>query len=149
VTNNRKESATVLTIEQAIATYGVNVDEHLDRQATIPVLAGLQFQGDVAIVPDQMCGGQLVEATTSVPRAGVAVVRGENGGNTHLLLGERCFFDPARVGDEDLELGVLTVPVGEVAYVAHPEHAYSGIAPGNYELRRQREQADVIRLVQD
>lgn len=145
---NRKESATVLTIEQAIQTFGVDVDEHLDRQATIPVLDGLQFQGDVAIVPDRMCG-QLAPATTPVPRAGVAVVRGENGGNTHLLLGERCFFDAGQPGDEDLELGVLTVPAGQVAYLAHPEHAYSGIAPGTYELRRQREQADQIRLVQD
>lgn len=139
----------MLTIEQAIRTFGVDVDEHLDREATIPVHAGLQFQGDVAIVPDRMCGGQLAAATTPVPRAGVAIVRGENGGNTHLLLGERCFFDASRVGDVGLELGVLTVPAGEVAYVAHPEHAYSGIAPGTYELRRQREQADVIRLVQD
>lgn len=139
----------MLTIEQAIATYGVDVDEHLDRQATIPVHDGLQFQGDVAIVPDRMCGGQLTPATTPVPQAGVAVVRGENGGNTHLLLGARCFFDAGQPGGEDLDLGVLTVPEGEVAYVAHPEHAYSGIAPGTYELRRQREQADVIRLVQD
>lgn len=147
--NTTKGASIVLTIEQAIREFGVDVDEHLDRQATIPVHDGLQFQGDVAIVPDVMCGGQLARATTVVPKAGVAVVRGENGGNTHLLLAPGCYFDAARVGDEDLELGVLTVPVGEVAYLAHPEHAYSGIAPGTYELRRQREQADVIRLVQD
>lgn len=139
----------MLTIDQAIRKYGVEIDEHLDRQATIPVVAGLQFQGDVAVVPELMCGGQLAAATTPVPTAGVAVVRGENGGNTHLLLGADCFFDAARVGDSDLELGVLTVPAGTVAYLAHPEHAYSGIAPGTYEIRRQREQADEIRLVQD
>lgn len=138
----------MLTIEQAIQAYGVDIDEHLDREATIPVCDGLQFQGDVAVVPDNMCGGPLDPAATPVPTAGVAVVRGENGGNTHLLLGD-CFFDAARPGDLDLELGVLTVPAGGVAYLAHPEHAYSGIAPGTYELRRQREQADVIRLVQD
>ena len=43
----------------------------------------------------------------------------------------------------------LTVPDGEVAYLAHPEHGYSGIGPGTYELRRQREQADQLRMIQD
>lgn len=139
----------MLTIEQAIETFGVDIDEHLDRQATIPVLDGLQFQGDIAVVPANMCGLGLAPATTPVPAAGVAVVRGENGGNTHLLLGAGCFFDPDRTDDGGLGLGVLTVPAGQVGYLAHPEHAYSGIAPGTYELRRQREQADEIRLVQD
>jgi hypothetical protein len=48
-----------------------------------------------------------------------------------------------------LLLGVLTVPPGSVAYLAHPEHAYAGIAPGTYELRRQREMAGGIRQVAD
>ncbi|NUR64049.1 MAG: hypothetical protein HOV87_36130 [Catenulispora sp.] len=34
---------------------------------------------------------------------------------------------------------MLTVAVGATAYLAHPEHAYSGIGPGTYVLRRQRE----------
>jgi len=48
----------------------------------------------------------------------------------------RC-FDPA--SEEGLDLGVLTVAEGAVAYLAHPEHAYSGIGAGTYVLRRQRE----------
>jgi len=140
----------VLTVEQAIAKFGVDVDEHLDRQATIPVLDGLQAQGDIIVVPDRMCGGQLAPATTPVPKGGYPVVRGEAGGNTHLLLAEgKVFFDPARVGDGDLELGVLTVAPGSLGHLAHPEHSYASIAPGTYELRRQREQADAIRPVQD
>ena len=35
------------------------------------------------------------------------------------------------------------------AYLAHPEHGYTGIGPGTYRISRQREQADEIRLVQD
>jgi len=58
------------------------------------------------------------------------------------------FFDPATPRVGQLGLGVLTVAEG-VAYLAHPEHAFSGIAPGTYELRRQREQADEIRRVAD
>lgn len=34
---------------------------------------------------------------------------------------------------------MLTVAEGSVAYLAHPGHAYSGIGPGTYVLRRQRE----------
>jgi hypothetical protein len=43
----------------------------------------------------------------------------------------------------------LTVPVGEQVLLSHPEHGGFLIEPGTYEMRRQREQADVIRLVQD
>lgn len=138
----------MLTITEAIEKFGVDIDEHLDRQATIPVLDGLQFQGDVAIVPAGIAG-RLADATTPIPVAGVAVVRGENGGNTHLLLGDACFTPGDTRDPSALALGVVTVPAGGVAYLAHPEHAYAGIAPGTYELRRQREQAEEIRLVQD
>jgi len=143
-----KGVSSVLTIEDAVKTFGVEVDEHHERQAEIPVLAGLQFQGDVAVVPSS---AHVVEAHTAVPKAGVPVVRGENGGNTHLLLaaGDGVRFDLASQQRGSLALGLLTVPAGASAYLAHPEHAYTGIAPGTYELRRQREQADEIRLVAD
>ncbi|AQZ68230.1 unnamed protein product [[Actinomadura] parvosata subsp. kistnae] len=134
----------MLTIEQAIATFGVTVDEHLDRQAEIPVLSGLQFQGDVAVVPVTAS-----PARTPIPAEGVPVVRGQAQANTHLLVATGpAFFTPDRSG-RALTLGVLTVEEGATAYLAHPEHAYAGIAPGTYELRRQREQADQTRLVAD
>ncbi|NJP95492.1 hypothetical protein HCN51_39695 [Nonomuraea sp. FMUSA5-5] len=134
----------MLTIEQAIATFGVTVDEHLDRQAEIPVLSGLQFQGDVAVVPVTSA-----PARTPIPAEGVPVVRGQAQANTHLLVATGpAFFTPDRSG-RALTLGVLTVEEGATAYLAHPEHAYAGIAPGTYELRRQREQADQTRLVAD
>lgn len=135
------------TLAQAIGCFGVDVDPHLDRQATIPVTNGLQAQGDVMVVPAVLTLGI---ATTLVPPNGVAVVRSEAGGNTHLLLPDGpVMFDQRPISAMSLVLGVLTVPVGSVAYLAHPEHAYSGIAPGTYELRRQREQADEIRMVAD
>lgn len=132
------------TIEQAIAIFGVTVDEHLDRHAEIPVLSGLQFQGDVAVVPT---GRE--PARTPVPETGVPIVRGQAEANTHLLLATgKAFFTPERFGG-GMVLGVLTVAEGATAYLAHPEHAFTGIAPGTYELRRQREQADQARLVAD
>ncbi|WP_327090222.1 hypothetical protein OIE66_06260 [Nonomuraea sp. NBC_01738] len=132
------------TIEQASAAFGVTVDEHLDLQAEIPILSGLQFQGDVAVVP---VTGQA--ARTPIPAAGIPVVRGQAQANTHLLVATGpAFFSPEPSG-RSLVLGVLTVEEGATAYLAHPEHAFSGIAPGTYELRRQREQADQVRLVAD
>lgn len=147
-------STTSITLADAEHTFGVQVDEHHDRQADIPVLPGLQFQGDVAIVPtvDQKILA-IVNDADAVPRHGVAVVRGENGGNTHLLLASGpCFWAPSAssgTDPSDLDLGVLTVPDGSTAYLAHPEHAFAGIGAGTYTLRRQREQADVARFVED
>lgn len=135
----------VMTLTQAITRYGVEVLEHLDRDAAVPVLAGIQFQGDVAVVPviDR-------SATMPVPAEGIAVVRGESGGNTHLLLADGpVMFDQQTASTTSLVLGILDVPEGSAAYLAHPEHAYTGIAPGVYEVRRQREQADELRLVAD
>lgn len=139
-----------LTIEQAVEQFGVTVEAHLDRQATIPVLAGLQFQGDVAVIPSAVAG-LAYRATTPLPTAGYPVVRGEVGANTHQLIADGAvYYNPATsAGPTGLDLGTLTVPEGSTAYLAHPEHAYAGIAPGTYLLRRQREQANEIRIVAD
>jgi hypothetical protein len=115
----------------------------------IPIHTGLQHQGDVSVVPDHMAR-DAKPATTPVPLAGVPVVRGESGGNTHLLLADGpVMFDAHPASPSDLTLGCLTVPVGSVAYLDHPEHGNSGIGPGTYALRRKREQADELRLVAD
>lgn len=136
------------TLATLIDAHGVQVDEHLDRDLTVPVSAGLQRQGDVIVIPAVMAGQVGDPATTSVGRAGVPVVRGESGGNTHLLLADgEVFFDPFE--DGSLAIGVLTVADGATAFLAHPEHGYAGIAPGRYVIRRQREQRDEIEMVAD
>jgi len=138
----------VRTLAQVIDHHGVDVDAHLDRQVTVPVSTGVQRQGDIIVIPAAAVDYD-GPARTPVPREGVAVVRGENGGNTHLLLADgTAFYDPAR-GRHDLDLGVLTVAAGATGYLAHPEHGYAGVGPGTYVVRRQREQADEIRLVED
>lgn len=141
---------TTTTIADAITRYGVDIHDHLDRDANIPVSAGLTRQGDVIVVPATMAGGT-VPATTPVPAAGHPVVRGEAGGNTHLLLaaGDVRFDTATGRGALELALGTLTVADGATAYLAHPEHGYAGVAPGTYQVRRQREQADEIRLIAD
>lgn len=119
----------------------------LARQLDVPVVAGLQHQGDVSVVPATMVT-DYVRPRRPVPAAGVAVVRGEATGNTHLLLAAGdVLFDQARTGG--ITLGHLLVPDGAEAYLDHPEHGDSGIAPGRYVLRRKRETTGGIRFARD
>lgn len=128
-------------LNELINRYSTDVLEHLDREVNIPVLDTPQIQGDVSILPVTTA-----PATTPIPRPGVAVVRGEIGGNTHSLHGDG-FFDFA--AGEGLVLGTLTVPDGGEVHMAHPEHGFMGFAPGTYRVGRQREWAGEWRQVAD
>lgn len=136
--------ATILD-RAGIGTLGV-----LDAQVDVPVLTVPQAQGDLIVLPRP----NKTPATTPIPQRGVEVVRSEAGGNTHSVLswdGPGCFYDTVPGGgDSGLVLGVLTVPAGATAYLIHTEeHGANGIGAGTYEIRRQREQADIVRLVAD
>lgn len=133
-----------LTLTDVETRYGVSHHDHLDRDAEILTVTALAFQGDVGIIRDL----QAKPAVTPIPKAGYPVVRGENGGHTHLLVGDG-FFDRAQASATSLRLGVVTVPDGGTTLLSHPEHGGLLLAPGTYELRRQREQADELRLVAD
>lgn len=134
--------ATLADIERAT---GVTVFDYLARDAEVPVITVAACQGDVSVrrIDDA------VTATVSLPKAGVPVVRGEAGGNTHSLHGAGVFFAPSDGRDGELVLGVLTVPDGAEAVLAHPEHGFLAIAPGTYEIGRQREWAGEWRMVAD
>lgn len=134
------------------------LSEHTTTDATfselathwdIPTVTGLQHQGDVTVVPAGMAP-EYTEPATRVPRAGVAVVRGESGGNTHRLLAEGdVWFDAREASATSLALGSLSVGEGATAWLDHPEHGNSGIGPGQYVIRRKREQAEELRMVAD
>jgi hypothetical protein len=133
-------------LSDLIRAHGVDVLDHLDREMEIPVLTGLQRQGDVIVIPDPK-----VKASTLVPAAGTPVVRGENGGNTHAIVAEGpgVRVDVRAPSQGDLRVASLSVAAGSVAWLAHPEHGYVGIGEGQYTINRQREQADAIRMVAD
>lgn len=131
------------TLETMSARYGVDFLDHLDQQSSIPVISKLAAQGDLLV--RRVNQG---EAITPIPATGYPVVRGEVGRNTHAVYGTG-FYDPQPTGAGDLLLGVLTVPADTQVLLSHPEHGGFLIEPGTYEMRRQREQADEIRLVQD
>lgn len=136
-----------LTLDEAICGFGVEVLDHLDRSVSIPIITAIGRQGDVLIVAKT---ARQKTASTPLPADGFPAVRGESGGNTHLLLADGdVFYDAETPSPTKLDLGTLTVNEDATAYLAHPEHGYIGIAPGNYTLKRQREQADELRLVAD
>lgn len=133
------------TYAKVLARHGVEIPPHLEAQAAVPILTGAQRQGDIIVLPT----APGADAGTLVPADGIAVVRGEAGGNTHLLVADGPVCWRATAGGDAAELGTVTIPDGAAGYLLHPEHGAQGIAPGTYRIRRQREQADLERLVAD
>lgn len=133
------------TYADILGRHDIEVPAHLEAQAEVPVITGRpQRQGDVWVRPTRP--GQT--SARAVPPEGVAVVRGEAGGNTHLLVADGLvLWNPAQ--GPGTALGFLVVPEGSTAFLLHPEHGANAIGAGSYLLRRQRQQADQIRIVQD
>lgn len=137
-----------MILSEAIDRFDTDVLAHLDRDAAIPHITDAGIQGDVSFLRDQF----IAEATTTVPAAGVPVVRGENGSNTHALFADGpVFYDRVGVDDnpETTVIGTLTVPEGSTAVLAHPEHGYMSFGAGTFRVGRQREQADIVAFVED
>ncbi|HEU5027601.1 MAG TPA: hypothetical protein VFV01_21960 [Spirillospora sp.] len=142
-------------MEQTLASLslqtGVAVLDHLERSMRIPVVDGLQAQGDLIVIPLDAVAGAVRPAPDEppgfgrpspwrdVPPEGVELLRAEAGGNTHTLVAEpgACRWTADAGDDTGLAIGVFTA--SEVVYLLHPEHGASGCAPGTYVVRRQRE----------
>ena len=137
--------ATATTYSTILDAHSVTIPAHLEAQAEVPVVCGPQRQGDIIVLPSRPGA----DTGTPVPPSGVAVVRGEAGGNTHLLVADGAVSWSAGGVSDRLHLGTVTVADGATAYLLHPEHGAQGIGPGCYRVRRQREQADEIRMVAD
>ncbi len=135
-----------VTLADLTARTGLDVLAHLEREVTVPVVAGLQAQGDLIVVPLALLGDDVTVPPRApwqtVPAGGVELLRGVAGGNPHTLVADpgTCRWT-WRAGDrQGLALGVLDAR--EVAYLIHPEHGGTGIAPGRYAVRRQRERGE-------
>jgi hypothetical protein len=138
---------TTQTLGELAGRHGFAVLEHLEAEAEVPVVGGLQAQGDLLIIPvsSYRVSGERAE----VAAAGLAVIAAVGSGHEHRLFagapGTAWFTAGAHQGMADIGVLQCTGP----AYVLHPEHGAAGIAAGTYVLRRQREQADEERLVAD
>ncbi len=139
------------TFAVALSKIGVTIPEHLLADAEVPVLTGVQAQGDLIVVPAQFDNFPWPSELGVVPVEGVQVVVGESTGNTHWL---HQGFDSVgvrwgRVADE-LVVGVVDVPEGESAELIHTdEHGCNAMGPGRYVIRGKREMADEIRRIAD
>jgi len=138
-----------MTLAQLTQRTGLDVLDHLERQVAIPVVAGLQAQGDLIVIPfDLVDEAQLSTAAQwlAVPAAGIELLRSAGGGNPHTLVADpgTCEWTTDVIDPEHLALGVLRTR--QPAYLIHPEHGGSGIATGTYLVRRQRERVNRPRL---
>jgi hypothetical protein len=138
----------MINVNAAVDARGnVVEDREIAAEIDLPTVSNTR-QGDVRVRPVK----DLDAATTPVGREGVILVKGENGGNTHALFADRgdVFYDAnPHAGDQDLALGTLTIAEQSRAYLNHPEHGSTFLAPGTYRVSRQRELADEIQMVRD
>jgi hypothetical protein len=111
------------------------VDDQVVSSLDVPVLSGLQAQGDLLVVPGTAHRWQHAIDIRPVPAAGIAVLRGEH---DHTLVADP---DACRYAtpSEPNETCIGLIEVTATAYVVHLEHATIGIGPGVYALHRQRE----------
>lgn len=121
---------------------GKSVLDHINRDMEVPRIDTAAAQGDVLVVRVNRA-----PATTPMPKVVVAVAS-EASSNTHTLhpASEASWDAHSARRDDDVMLGVLTVPVGHTVFLSHQEHAGIEITEGTYEVRRQ---AELGRMVQD
>jgi hypothetical protein len=154
--------ATTLTLAELTTRSGLDVLDHLEREVTVPVVSGLQAQGDLLVVPfdlPDLRDDVTVPADADwreVPPSGVELLRSAAGGNPHSLVADPgiCRWTTQVEDSSGLALGALTTTAP--AYLIHPEHGATGIAPGRFLVRRQRERDAgahprfaVTRLIED
>ncbi|TKK90537.1 hypothetical protein FDA94_05970 [Herbidospora galbida] len=129
----------MITLAALSTRTGRAFDDHLDRSLTIPVLDGIQAQGDLLVIP-----AHLLE-TSPEPDAGWRPVPPEglvllDGVHPHVLVA-----DPGTCLSTDGPDGPVFTATAPV-YLMHPEHGATGLAPGRYAARRQREWRKTVPL---
>ncbi|MFC9767813.1 hypothetical protein [Rhodococcus jostii] len=133
-----------MTLSTLTALTGLDVFDYLDQEVSVPVVDGLQAQGDLIVIPYSLVAGIVTSTawtrTENVPLSGVELLRSAAGGNPHSLVAEQggCTWSTPVNDPRSLALGILDTWV--TAYLIHPEHGATGIAPGRYVIGRQREQ---------
>ncbi|GAA4595025.1 hypothetical protein GCM10023194_63560 [Planotetraspora phitsanulokensis] len=122
---------------------GLAVLDHLEQSVSIPVVDGLQAQGDLIVVPLPVIASSVQVRPdarwSDVPPEGVELLRGAAGGNPHTLVADpgTCRWTRSVSDSHWLAIGVFETSA--VAYLLHPEHGATGCTPGTYVVRRQRE----------
>ena len=121
---------------------GLDVLDHLEREVTVPVVDGIQAQGDLIVIPLNLLGAVNTwgrDYWLPVPADGVELVRGEGGNNPHTLVADTGTCRWSTNFRDRTGLGIAVFENTEPAYLVHPEHGGSGVAPGSWLVRRQQE----------
>lgn len=132
-----------ITLSTLTDRTGLDVFDYLDKEISVPVVNGSQAQGDLIVVPLAVLAGIVVTTERTrhetVPLSGIELLRSAAGGNPHSLVadGRGCTWSSPVHDVRRLALGILSN--SETAYLIHPEHGATGIAPGRYVIGRQRE----------
>lgn len=122
--------------------------DHLERETTIPVVDGLQAQGDLIVIPVSLFRHPPSTGVgQAVPPQGVHLVQGADGRNPHVLVADPGTCSWRSVWDPRLGLAIAVVDNTAPVYLLHPEHGGTGIAPGRWLIRRQRERGNGYRKV--
>lgn len=139
---------TTATFRDVLGRHDITVPDETIAEITVPVLSGPQRQGDIGIFPREPLTAAEREQAVPCPREGIAVVRGEATGNTHMLSADGPVVWLEK--DAGLLVGIVEVPEGSTGYLIHTdEHGANGLAPGCYRVHGKREQAEEIRRVAD
>ncbi|MEW9527465.1 hypothetical protein [Microbispora sp. NPDC049125] len=133
-------TVTLATLSQRT---GLAVLDHLEQSVSIPVVDGLQAQGDLIVIPLPVVASSVRvrrdAGWTAVASGGLELLRGAAGGNPHTLVADpgTCRWTTGVWDSEGLAIGVFAGSA--VVYLLHPEHGATGCTPGTYVVRRQRE----------
>jgi hypothetical protein len=120
----------------------LDVLDHLDREITVPVIDGLQAQGDLIVIPMAMLNVVKILRQPYwrlVPPEGVELVRGVAGNNPHTLVADPGTCHWTNTIRDPIRLGIAIFENRTPAYLIHPEHGGTGVAPGRWLVRRQQE----------
>lgn len=136
------------TLGDLTGSTGRDVDLHLMLDLVIPVHEGIQAQGDVIVVPLAAVAGDVkVQGSAQwreVPADGIELLRGGTGGNAHTLVADpgTCVWTADVFDPTGLSLGMFEAMA--TVYLLHREHGGTGVAPGAYVVRRQREHGPAV-----
>ena len=116
-----------MTLSALTTLTGLDVFDYLDQEVSVPVIDGMQAQGDLIVVPHILLADSVRTVSWSryvhVPLSGVELLRSAAGGNPHSLVADEgsCTWSTARAGLPTPRAGHPS-DTEVTAYLIHPEH---------------------------
>ena len=136
-----------MNLAELLDRSGMDALDHLERQLTIPIIDGLQAQGDLIVIPLALTTARPdTHDWRVVPPSGVELVRGAAGNNPHTLVADPDTCRHTERVHDPVGLGITVFENSTPVYLVHPEHGGTGVAPGLWLVRRQRERRTGQRL---